>query len=212
MANPPADETREQRYARQTAEQYEALGRFVQAFELMVAAIRMACGFMTSDNSVKRQQKMNLIFHHHTMSAWPLFEIYRALLLHILGDDEIGATDADRKVASMVLRQEASAVEDLIKKRNALLHGTWFIGWASNDVEDFSEMSVHKFRVKPQGLVPTDGLPSSAKELELLSSECKRLQNTLFMLQALTKSPDGVRIAANFYEVDGRWLPKFTWD
>jgi hypothetical protein len=40
MSDRIVPETREERYRRQTREKFEALGRYVQAFELMVQAAR----------------------------------------------------------------------------------------------------------------------------------------------------------------------------
>ena len=64
-------------------EQYEALGRFVEAFEQMVHEARSACEFLL-DPKLERQSVVSTALHHSIMTAKPLFEIMRAVVAETL--------------------------------------------------------------------------------------------------------------------------------
>jgi hypothetical protein len=73
------DETHDKKYSRQTGEQFEALGRFVQEFEQLVDAVRTTSMHLLSSNSPKQQQLVNVVLFHKSLTAQPLFEIMRGL-------------------------------------------------------------------------------------------------------------------------------------
>ena len=104
MPKLPMPPTNEEAYAKNTKEQYEALGRFVEAFELMVDEIRGICGDCVSmtvgaikpvkpdDKSWEewikeegdRRHLISIPFHHQGMTAKPLFDIMRAIVAEIV--------------------------------------------------------------------------------------------------------------------------------
>ncbi len=82
-----ADETRDQKRARQTTEIYAALGRYVEAFEFLVLAIRRGCLFLTARDNAQ-QRLMQIVFNHRSMTADNLFRIYRAMVGEIVNDTD----------------------------------------------------------------------------------------------------------------------------
>lgn len=192
------DGARREKWERQTKDSFEALGRFVQAFELMIAAIRhTATGFVqTRENS----DMVILIFNHGAMSAKTLWDLCHAFL-RIKVKALAPGPDAD--VASAMVAQMHKEVGDLAEMRNGLLHGTWHIGWTNSEEEDFSKLGVHKFEVKKDGLRARD-LPKTAEELLALVQRCDRVGDNIRIFSSLMIF--GGSIARNFViDADGWW-------
>lgn len=196
--------TREERFRAQTTEQYAALGRFVQAFEQMVDAYRSAIMFMMNGPHPGQQLTRALIYHP-VMTAKPLFEVMRAQFgVHL---DHMGSQldGEERRVVEGALGYLAAECSDLFSLRNILVHGTWFIGWASADQQDFSEMEVVKFNIKPSGarLAKT---PKSAKELDALTARCVAAQQLVQRMWTCFISPGGPRVRRNIRQEGKVWL------
>jgi hypothetical protein len=72
-------------YEKNTKEQYEMLGRFVEAFELMIYEIReiiLTISARDSGNIVLFQTAL----YHSALTAKPLFDILRAIIAEVLSD------------------------------------------------------------------------------------------------------------------------------
>jgi hypothetical protein len=70
-------------YNKNTQEQYEALGRFVVAFEAMVNEVRdCSINLLLTEDEVSAL--VDIAFHHPVLTAKPLFEIFRALIVEFL--------------------------------------------------------------------------------------------------------------------------------
>jgi hypothetical protein len=82
MPNLPRDD---EAYQKNTKEQYEMLGRFVEAFELMVNEVREICIFLAA-RDVRNAALVETILHHQALSAKPLIDILRALVAEVLND------------------------------------------------------------------------------------------------------------------------------
>lgn len=199
---------REARYVAQTTEQFAALGRFVQAFEQMVDAGRIACLqlFPTSGGgavAIKQQRMIRLLLSQ--MTAWSIFEQHRAFYMELL----LAAGDAvpadERKILGEVLVYIDREVGELVKARNALLHGTWRIGWASAADEDFSELRVHKEKISKQGLV-AHSFPNSVVELDVISSRCNAVTELVCRVWMTFCTDSGPRVRYNVHKDDGVWL------
>lgn len=208
MSDHEPEKSREQRFERQTKEQYEALGRFVQEFEQMVDAARFGCLMITAGNG-REQQRMNIVLHHSALSAMPMFEIFRALLGTIIYRD--GFDIAEQKIFTSVIKDVHERYRSVASKRNDLIHATWYIGWASEDQQDFSEFLAKKHKVTGDQLKLAKN-PTNTTELELITQECSRLNEViraLFFCGAI-----GLSAAKNFAEkdvinIDGK--PKRVW-
>jgi hypothetical protein len=207
MAEP---ESREATYKAQTAEQFEAIGRFVQAFELMVDATRMASYSILSQGDPKRGQLVNVVLFHQSMTAKPHFDIMRGLYGVLIQEYPTLLQD-DKETINAVLKFCANEHEKLTNLRNDLLHGTWHIGWASPDQQDFSEMLVHKAKVWTSGYKFAD-LPKTAAELFALAKRCDDLTTLLYRLYGavlpVVMSGQPSRVRFNVRKADDRWLPE----
>lgn len=164
-------ETRDQRYDRQTRWQFEALGRFVQAFELMIDAIRTNCVLLAS-GTPKQQRLINIAFHHTSMGADALFAIMRAMFAEIVIDLDYGVPAKERDVVLSILQQMAKQFISIRDIRNELLHGTWQIGWSNPSDDDFSDMNVFKYKATSKGFQASDKPPRNAEALDAETLKC----------------------------------------
>jgi hypothetical protein len=123
-------------YFKNKREQYEALGQFVEAFERLVNQIRNSCGQLASSASVPNAF-LNIILHHRTLTAQPLFDIFRATVGYIATDERERKTrqidNSDANALMGVLKRLASEMTELVDIRNNLIHGTWYIGMITPD-------------------------------------------------------------------------------
>src|ERR1700730_4099177 len=65
-------------YEKNTKEQYEALGRFVEAFEAMVNEVREST-IALIERDGKHRRLIEIVLHHQVLTAKPLYEIFRAV-------------------------------------------------------------------------------------------------------------------------------------
>lgn len=191
-----ADETRSEKYDRQTKEQFEALGRFVQAYEMMIDHVRSVAKFCVQNP--QNSGMVSLIFNHSCMTAKPLWELCHAFMRQKIRRGGYSEADA----ALSILAQFNKEFADLTKLRNGMLHGTWYIGAASSKQEDFSDLHVHKFEVSKDGLTPRH-LPKSAGELLALVDRCDEAGNLLLILHGCVGA--GLSIAGNFIQNSEGW-------
>jgi hypothetical protein len=148
---------------RNVAEEFEALGRFVQAFEDMVDDARVACmdiasnlgGDSKSDQHLHRTL-LHIIFYHQSMTAKPIFEIMRAAIGQMLNDQEFqssrGIDREDRARFLEILPIVNAEYQKLTAIRNDLLHGNWSIGISWDDDSDNSEFFLYKPKSNKDGL------------------------------------------------------------
>src|SRR5690242_9753533 len=72
-------------YQRNVKEQYEALGRFVEAFEAMASEVREGViEFLSRDG--RHRWLIATALHHQNLTAKPLFDILRAAMMEIIND------------------------------------------------------------------------------------------------------------------------------
>jgi hypothetical protein len=164
------------------------LGQFIEAFEMMVHEVRIDCIWLLSaDFPLRRQQLISIPFHHQALSAKPLFDVFRTILMDMIGHDKFrrdyGLTDSDIKNFSGVLSTIAREYDDLANKRNSLLHGTWFVGYRGADDPDASTFHVSKYTPRASGLTKLE-LPSTASELDALRTLCEEPEHGL--VQSIT--------------------------
>jgi hypothetical protein len=196
MATEPAP------YEKNTKEQYEALGRFVEAFEAMVNKVRNACIDLLAPDR-RRQHLVEVALHHHALAAKPLCDIFRAVIIELIDDvvavqngrddayrgaplmDRTGTpfrfTPKDRDAFMGVLSTIAQEYDALTNKRNSLLHATWFVGYSSADDPTCSEFVAQKFVLTKRGLSAAE-LPKNAGELKALSERCEATQGWISWL------------------------------
>lgn len=156
---------RKRKYTKQTNQQYALLGRFVNKFELMIFqlrnGIRNNAGFQNM-----RQQKISNIFFAE-LSAHSLVKIYKSIVLL--------DTDLD-KFTTALLSSLHNRTQNLITKRNEIVHGTYFIGWASQDDVEFSTSPGFKNMNTKDGGVMRQ-LELNKENIEILINECDFLSD-----------------------------------
>jgi len=162
-----------------TKEQYEELGRFVEAFEAMVNEARNICIIILAGLDLSQQTFVSVALHHQALTAKPLFEIMRALIAEICKDKKARKKyKIDDLAASIfvgVLGTISKEYMELTKTRNNLLHGTWYVGYLGSDDLDAKEFFVSKYTTSKTGLAHIP-LPKTATELRDLTKRCEKVQ------------------------------------
>ena len=178
---------RQERYESQTKEQFEALGRFVQAFEQMVNALRQGLSMRLQHESSNMTYFTNMIFHHRALTAQPLWEIYRGVIYTDI--KEIRPTDDHIvKKFDSTLATIGKEVGSLVEKRNNIIHGTPYIGWASERQVDFSELTIHKMGVSAKGQKILE-TPKSAEDIFQLIARCESVTTSINLIPVYPLDP-----------------------
>ena len=192
---------------------YEALGRFVEAFELMVHETRsITIRFLSDKENMYHRQFIEIAFHHNCMTAKPLFEIFRAIVVQMVSasieaqelrrksgrDDRqlpiADFTPSDRETFLGVLKTVAKEYGELTNLRNGLLHGSWFVGYDSS-----IDFDLHKYTVTKEGLARMDLPESTAQVLEL----CDRCNHVIPWLHKIEACLIGMYKLADQFEYSG---------
>lgn len=192
MPHLPMPSIDEAAYAKNTKEQYEALGRFVEAFELMVDDIRGICGDCISaavgalnppikpdekswEDWIKEENDRRLLisvpFNHQSMTAKPLFDIMRAIIAEVVNVPSSYHYN-ERTTYRDLLKHIEKELSSIYWKRNDLLHGTWLVGYSHQDDPDASTFVIRKYRITADGLKRVSELPKDATELLKLRDRC----------------------------------------
>jgi uncharacterized protein YutE (UPF0331/DUF86 family) len=201
---PPADN---ETYAANTKAQYEALGRFVEAFESMVNETRETSVDILTRDAIKDRHLLEVAFHHSALTAQPLFEIMRALIADFIKDPEFQISIKDRDNFAGVLAEIAQEHSALTSERNKLLHGTWFVGYVSPDDPNAENFYINKYKPTKTGLAK-QAVPKRAEELLKLRDRCEAVRNWLALLNSclpLDPEADCSPIGETFEFKDGRW-------
>jgi hypothetical protein len=206
MPRLPMPATNDDAYAKNTKEQYEALGPFIEAFELMVNEVREICieRVCSGVGSSERESLVEISFHHQAMTAKPLFDIMRAIIAEIV-NIETSSYYAERTMYRDMLSHIEREYSALYWKRNDLLHGTWFVGFVGWDDPNASTFDVRKYKTTADGLKRATGLPKNAAELLQLRDRCDETRTWLghvdFCLQEKISLTD-------YFKLDGKdwWL------
>jgi hypothetical protein len=209
-----------------TTDQYAALGRFVEAFELMVHEVREMSICMAARDA-RHMALVEIAFHHQALSAKPLFDIFRAMVAEVLRDalkekedrakghnegrplvvdgdgNPLSITIKDQETLLGVLGFMQRKYDELANKRNDILHGTWFVGYPSSDDPYSSKFFIRRLKTTKRGLSPVADLPKNANELAALSEKCATIREwvTIFMMCL-----DGTAtVADSFVFADQTW-------
>jgi hypothetical protein len=192
-------------YNANTKAQYEALGRFVEAFEAMVNETRSASISILSRASA-HANLLDVVFHHSALSAKPLFEIMRALVADFLKQPSLKVAIKDRDTFFGVMADIATEYSHLANTRNSLLHGTWYVGFISYDNPNADNFILNKYKPTKGGLSKEESLPTDAFELLALTDRCRKTRNWIAFVQScLPLSYQHDIIAETFQFMNGRW-------
>jgi hypothetical protein len=207
-----------------SAKAYEALGRFVEAFESIVHETRSITIRLLSDNKeMYHHDLIEIAFHHYCMTAKPLFEIFRAIVIQTVNTsikaqeireksgrddyplpvrDDAGKptafTTADRETFLAILKVIGKEFTELTDLRNGLLHGSWFVGYDSS-----IDFDLQKYTVTKEGLARMD-LPQNTTQLLKLSARCDDVVPWLHKIEACVT---GMYKISDEFERDGNdWI------
>jgi len=191
-------------YNKNTKEQYEALWRFVVAFESMVDETRSCSINLLASGIIS--VLIDIPFHHSALTAKPLFEIFRALIADYLKLPHIKLSEKEWAAFNGVLKTIAAEYFDLIDTRNSLLHGTWFMGYSTR--EDPNSETFILRRLKPtKGGLEQEDVPKYAHELLALKDRCEDTKNWIAHIHYCVPRADRPydRIGERFFFIDGAW-------
>lgn len=156
---------RQRKYTKQTNQQYALLGKFVNKFELMIYQLRESIKNNAGLQDIRQQKISNIFLAEATANS--LINIYRSIILLNPNLDKFTST----LISSLYKR-----TKDLISKRNEIIHGTYFIGWASQDDVEFSTSLGFKNKNKAIGVV-TEPLELNKENMQESINECEFLTN-----------------------------------
>lgn len=158
-------------YNQNTKGQYEALGRFLVAFETMVNEVRENAVFLLRHEG-ETAVLANIAFHHPALTAKPLFEIFRAIIIEYLSLPNINASVQVKDTFRGVFKTIATEYFLLVNTRNTLVHGTWQIGYTSDFDPNADNFELYKYQPTSAGLERQDA-PKHAFELLALKDRCE---------------------------------------
>jgi hypothetical protein len=192
-------------YDKNTKDQYEALGRFIVAFEAMVNETRDAC-INLLDRDAPHGRLADIAFHHPALTAKPLFEIMRALIVEILKLPHVALAIKDQDTFRGVLGTIAGEYFELSNIRNSLVHGTWHIGYSTEEDPNAEHFFLFKFKPTKSGLEKED-VPKHAFELLALKDRCEKTRNWISHIHFCVPRSDRPydRIDERFLFKNGNW-------
>jgi hypothetical protein len=199
-------------YNKNTAEQYEALGRFVVAFEAMVDEARQcSVALLTTDAPVSRLN--DIAFHHPALTTKPLFEILRAIIIEYLELPHVNLSPKEKEAFRGVLKTIAAEYSELTNIRNILLHGTWFVGYSTNEDPNSENFILSKLKPTADGLAK-EAAPKHAFELLALKDRCEDTRNWIAAICFCVPKAEGPydQISEPFLFKDGAWQYRFRPD
>ena len=170
-------ESRQELFECQTAEQYEQIGRFVVEFEQACSWLRIGIIFSLHHDGLRTQRLAQILIDNTVMTAAPLIKAYDAIMT------EIGVREDP--VQKEVLDQVSKEFHALTSERNKVVHGLWFIGYASVDDQDFSKISGIKGNPSKKQGMNFQHLPKRVEEIAKLVERTKNLNELLIDIHAL---------------------------
>lgn len=190
-------EERQQRYDEQTKELYAGLGEFVVSFELLVFwGLRLQLIHLWSGNSRGLQQLVQPALAD--LTADPILKIYQATYSTAIQQSSL--SPEEKAEGDKILADVCKNVRDLIKTRNEIVHGTWFIGWAGSEDTDFSVAGGVKPTNTKNG-VEHRSISRNRGDFDKHIDECRRLKDLLMRLGSVVQT--GRPFSTNFC-----WLNK----
>ena len=197
-------ESRQELFEAQTNKQYEQIGRFVVEFEHVCWWLRNEIMFSLEHDGLKTQRLAQILLDNSYMTAAPLIEAYEAII-----------TETGRRKDSTqkeVFDQISTQFRALIKERNKIVHGLWFIGWARADDQDFSKISGLKGNPSKKKGMAFQHLATSVEEIAELVERAKNLAELVMSVHhilLLQASQQGsFKFENNLTKVGGIWTSK----
>jgi len=173
-------EERAKKRETETTALYASLGEFVAKFELTVFSIRQLLMFVVTSHGAPQ----SLVTPAYAeLTASPL----RAAMLSTCAkaiDMREDYDDREREIANQILCAICARFGKLTEARNDIVHGTWFIGWASEDQTDFTQASGFKPKNTKNGVRHTD-ISRTVGDFDALIDECHDLYDLINRMMVL---------------------------
>lgn len=179
------EKEREEKYTSQTNELFCEIGRFSVRFEHVCFALRQGITFLLHKGGLRNQQLAHIVLAE--LTAAPLKSILQAMIAEVADLDE-----TDRLISNKIFIR----VQNLIEKRNDVIHSTWFVGWASSEDSEFSQADGHKLSRGKAG-AGVKGFKFTAQDFMALSEECTAVEKMVSRLWSLLMLSDR-KISDNF--------------
>ena len=199
-----AGEARKELFERQTAEQYEQIGRFVVEFENACAALRDGIIFSLQRDGLRTQRLAQILIDNRFMTAAPLIRAHEAIMT-------VSGVRQD-PIQMEVLDQVSKQFDELMCERNKIVHGHWFIGDASADDRDFSKIAGLKGNPSKKAGMSFQHLPTSVEEIADLVERASNLSQLLRVIHGLLivqASGEGKgKFENNLTKVGETWTPE----
>jgi hypothetical protein len=157
-------------YDQQTTALYAGLGRFVATFELLVDTMRTRLLLLWNGDSIYQQRLIRPVLSE--LTAYPIVGVFSATMaeaIKLYVKDE-----ADKKLASNILGNISTRLQKMVEIRNEMVHGTWLIGFASEQQTDFSEAKGFKPKNTKNGVEHRD-ITKTKADFDLLVDDCRML-------------------------------------
>jgi hypothetical protein len=213
---PPIDP---EAYTKNTEEQYEALGRFVEAFEAMIDDVRgisVDCIRRTvcaekvekpddtswdewNEEILREILILEIPFHHQGATAKPLFDTMKAIIAEIVNVKN-SPYYQERETYKALLSQIGTEFDSLSWKRNDLLHGTWRIGYLDFDDPTARTFDIRRYKLTADG-VKRAVLPKDAFELLELRDRCNETRDWLTHLDGCLRARQSL---STYFRMDGK--------
>jgi hypothetical protein len=135
------EESRQDKFKRETAELYQAYGKFAIEFEQMCNSMRICLIFAMHAHGLTEQRLIRIMLAD--LTADPLIKRLRAT---------VGILYEKRPEDIKYLTPLFKFCIDINEKRNEIIHGTWYIGWTSAEQNEFNTASGMKEKLTKDGL------------------------------------------------------------
>jgi hypothetical protein len=200
-------------YVKNTKEKYEALGRFVEAFEDMVDEVRSACMELLyqNDKSTRNELRwmlLHIVFYQQSMTAKPLLQIMRSMVGEISKKFRDGGEpnfdNAEFSAFSEVIKIVDREYDQLVRTRNNLLHAQWGMEFPFEDDPDGLKFFIFKGGSNKDGWAPLQKLPQTASELLTLSERCKELSHWVFLITRCFDGAESPQKITDCFKFDGK--------
>jgi hypothetical protein len=182
----------------QSRRSFEAVGRFIHRFDLMLDAMRFGCTQLIVNNPTQ-QRLLGIAFAHPALAACPLIEILHAMIGEIVHQRKDDASD-ECDVTLAVLKQITQDCKDIVARGNRLMRGAWDVGHSHARVAEGDSaiaFSTESFRATLQ--------IDTISALEVLAADCTRLEQDIRRVVGAVIDHRGPRVAKNFRMKNGRW-------
>lgn len=189
-------EQRARLHRSQTEALYAGLGKFVAAFEMIVFNMRQRLMFMLTKTGLD-QQLVSPAFAE--LTAGPLLSVFRATVSTAISKSAVYADD-EKVAGQAILDNIYNRILTMTQRRNEIVHGTWFIGWASADQNDFGEADGFKPKNTKSGVKITN-ISRTRADFDLLVDQCNQLSDLVGRLGLIDM---GLSFTENFTWIEGK--------